>query len=153
MSAQSKHKAESWKVLDFLSSDAFHSAYYQKFGTLTALEGAWKADAEKNPDQAAILKIAQETMRRAPNPGLASAGGKAITDALAAKPDLKSTDAAFSSIIKNQPFAPAAAKLDQQLQTFLDQTTADLKAKGKTGSAKDLTFAGWDPLKDFTPGG
>jgi multiple sugar transport system substrate-binding protein len=153
MSSQSTHKAEAWKVMDFLSSEAFHKAYYEKFGTLTALEGAWKAEAEKNPDQAAILKVAEETLRRAPNPALASKGGQAITQALAAKPDLKYTDAAFSSIVKNQPFAPAAAKLDKDLQTFLDKTTADLKAKGQEGSVKDLTFAGWDPLKDFTPEG
>lgn len=153
MSAKSTHKAESWKVMDFLASESFHNAYYKKFGTLTALEGAWKADAEKNPDQAAILKVAEETMRRAPNPALASKGGRAMTDALAAKPDLKHTDAAFSSIIKNQPFAPVAARLDKDLQSYLDKTSTDLKAKGQEGSAKDLTFAGWDPLKDYTPGG
>lgn len=153
MSSQSAHKAESWKVMDFLSSESFHQAYYQKFGTLTALEGAWKAEAEKNPDQAAILKVAEESLRRAPNPALASKGGQALTQALAAKPDLKYTDAAVSSIVKNQPFAPAAAQLDKDLQTFLDKTTADFAAKGQEGSVKDLTFAGWDPLKDFTPGG
>lgn len=153
MSSKSEHKAEAWKVMDFLSSESFHKAYYEKFGTLTALESAWKSEAEKNPDQAAILKVAADTMRRVPSPKLATPGGSAMLAALATKPDLKHTDAAFSSIIKNQPFAPAAAKLDQNLQTFLDQTTTSLKAKGQQGSAKDLTFGTWDPLKDYTPGG
>ncbi|TWD79308.1 ABC-type glycerol-3-phosphate transport system substrate-binding protein [Kribbella amoyensis] len=153
MSAKSAHKAEGWKVMDFLASEGFHQAYYQKFGTLTALEGAWKSEAEKNPDQAALLKVAEETMRRAPNPSLASAGGRAMTEALAAEPDLKYTDAAVSSIIKNQPFAPAAAQLDKKLGSYLGQAATELKGKGQEGSAKDLTFAGWDPLKDYTPGG
>jgi hypothetical protein len=39
------------------------------------------------------------------------------------------------------------------LQSYLDKSSADLKAKGKDASAKDLTFADWDPLKDYTPGG
>ncbi|TDD26809.1 extracellular solute-binding protein [Kribbella turkmenica] len=153
MSSKTPHKAESWKVMDFLSSAAFHKAYYEKFGTLTALESAWKAEAEKNPDQAAILKAAQETMRRAPNPALASKGGKAMLDALAEKKDLKYTDASLRSIVKNQPFAPAAAQLDKELQSYLDQVSARFTAKGQEGSAADLTFANWDPLQDFTPGG
>ena len=118
MSAQSKHPEESWKVMDFLASEPFHKAYYEKFGTLTALESAWKDEAEKNPDQKAILDVAEETVRRAPNPALASTGGRAMTDALAAKPDLQHIDAAFSSILNNQPFAPVAAQLDKDLQTL-----------------------------------
>ncbi len=42
MSAQSKHPEEAWKLMDFLVSEEFQSAYFAKFRTFTAMESAWR---------------------------------------------------------------------------------------------------------------
>lgn len=144
MSSETKHPDESWKVLDFLASAEFHLAYYQEFGTLTALESAWESAARSQPDQAALLDVATESMALVPNPRLASEGGKAILDARAAKPELRFTDAAMESMVKNEPFEPKAVKLDRALDAFL----ADLYSSGKA-TAADITFADWVPTKPY----
>ncbi|MEU4539823.1 extracellular solute-binding protein [Streptosporangium sp. NPDC023825] len=148
MSAQSKHPKESWKVMDFLSSLEFHKAYYTKFGTFTALESAWKDEAVKNPDQKAILDVATETLRLAPNPKLASEGGKMILTAREGKPELRHIDAAADSIVNNKPFLPMAKDIDKKLGTLIDETIA---ASGGKASRKDITFPGWNPLEPFEP--
>lgn len=151
MSAKSKHPAEAWKVMDFLSSTAFHRAYYEEFGTLTALENAWRDQAMSHPDQKAILEVAEGTIRPVPNPILASPGGKALIDELLKKPDLLYGAAALESILRNQPFEPKAKKLDSQLDAFIDETIKKLAAKGVKVSRTDITFADWDPTKPYGP--
>lgn len=146
MSSESKNPDQAWKVLDFLASPEFHLAYYREFGTLTALESAWEGEARKQPDQAALLDVAKDSMALVPNPRLASAGGKVILDARAKKPELRFTDAAMESMVKNQAFAPKAAALDDALATFL----AGIYQAGKA-TAADITFADWDPARPYEP--
>ncbi|MCG5219157.1 extracellular solute-binding protein [Streptosporangium soli] len=148
MSAKSKHPQEAWKVMDFLSSKKFHEAYYKTFGTFTALEDAWKEQASKNPDQKALLDVAEQTLRRAPNPKLADEGGRAILTAREAKPELRHIEAAVAAIVGDKPFLPVAKDLDKKIETLIDQTIAASDGKA---SRKDITFAGWDPLKPYSP--
>ncbi|MFC5824099.1 ABC transporter substrate-binding protein [Nonomuraea insulae] len=148
MSARSKHPKEAWKVMDFLSSKGFHQAYYTKFGTFTALESAWKDQAAKDPDQQAILDVAEETLRPAPNPKLASKGGRAILTAREAKPELRHVDAAVAAIVGNKPFLPVAKEIDTKIEALIDQTVA---ASGGTASREDITFPAWNPLKPYKP--
>lgn len=146
MSSETEHPEDAWKVMDFLASPEFHQAYYEEFGTLTALEGAWEDQAMDNPDQAAILGVADETVRLIPNPILASEGGAAILQARAQRPELRFVDAAVDAIINDKPFLPIAQELDAQLQTFLDEQVA-----AGTGTLEDITFPDWDPLENYTP--
>lgn len=147
MSAKSAHPKEAWKVMDFLASPSFHEAYYKKFGTFTALESAWKTQAATNPDQKAILDVAAETQRLAPNPRLASKGGKAILTAREAKPELKHIDAAADAIINDKPFLPIAQELDKQIEALIEATVASGAA-----TREDITFAGWNPLEPYKAG-
>ncbi|SEF18247.1 ABC transporter substrate-binding protein [Jiangella alba] len=148
MSSETENPEQAWEVMDFLASEDFHRAYYEEFGTLTAVESAWADQAAENPDQSAILAVAEEGMRLVPNPTLASPGGAAIQQARAQRPELKHTDAAVDAIINNKPFLPIAEALDTQIQTFLDETLAGLSG---TATIDDITFPGWDPLENFTP--
>ncbi|MFE9656963.1 ABC transporter substrate-binding protein [Micromonospora sp. NPDC006431] len=152
MSAQSKHPDQAWKVMDFLASKDFHLAYYEKFGTLTALESAWQDKAAANPDQQAIIDVAAEALRRGPNPILASAGGKELWNAITGKQDLKWADTAQQSILRNQPFAGPATQLNAKLDAFIDEQIKALSGKGITASRVDLTFPTWNPLEPYTPG-
>lgn len=147
LSAKSAHPKESWKVMDFLASAPFHEAYYKKFGTFTALESAWKTQAASNPDQQAILDVAAETQRTAPNPRLATPGGKALLTAREAKPELKHADAAVDAIINDKPFLPLAQELDKQIEALIAATVASGAA-----TVNDITFAGWNPLEPFKAG-
>lgn len=148
MSAESEHPDEAWKVMDFLASTEFHQAYYETFGTFTALQSAWEEQALDNPDQAAILEVADETQVPAPNPKLASEGGALILAAREQSPDLKYTDAAVASITANEPFLPKAQAIDQQVETLIEATIAE---SGGVASRDDITFPDWDPLEPFSP--
>ncbi|MGI5521724.1 ABC transporter substrate-binding protein [Micromonospora sp. CA-259024] len=151
MSAQSKHPEQAWKVMDFLASQDFHRAYYDKFGTLTALESAWQDKAAANPDQKAIMDIAAETVRLVPNPALVSPGGMQLMSAIRGKQDLQWSEIALPAILRNQPFAGPAAQLNAKLDAFIDEQVTALSGKGVQASRADLTFAGWDPLQPYTP--
>src|SRR5690606_7169324 len=130
MSAQSKHPEQAWKVMDFLASKDFHRAYYEKFGTLTALESAWQDKAASNADQKAIMDIAAETVRLIPNPALASKGGKELMSAIRGKQDLQWSEIALPAILRNQPFDRAAADLNAKLDAFIDEQAKAISAKG-----------------------
>lgn len=148
MSAETEHPDEAWKVMDFLASESFHRAYYEEFGTLTALEDAWIDQAMENPDQKAIIEAADESMQPVPNPRLASEGGNLIMAALEAKPELKHTDAAVASIINNEPFLPKAEALDEQIEATIEAAIAE---SGGKASREDITFPDWNPLEPFSP--
>lgn len=148
MSAETEHPEESWEVMDFLASEEFHRAYYEEFGTFTALQSAWEDQAMEDPDQAALLEVADESMLPVPNPKLASEGGRAILNARAQRPELKHTDAALDAIVNDKPFQPIAENLDKQLADFLDTTLSELEG---TASIEDITFEDWDPLQPYTP--
>ncbi|MEU4643494.1 extracellular solute-binding protein [Micromonospora sp. NPDC023814] len=151
MSAQSKHPEQAWKVMDFLASKEFHRAYYEKFGTLTALESAWQDKAANNADQKAIMDVAAQTVRLIPNPILATKGGAQLMAAIRGKQDLQWSEIALPAILRNQAFAPAAANLNGKLDAFIDEQIKSLTGKGVQASRADLTFPGWDPLQPFTP--
>ncbi|MEV4199789.1 ABC transporter substrate-binding protein [Micromonospora globbae] len=151
MSAQSKHPEQAWKVMDFLASKDFHRAYYEKFGTLTALESAWQDKAASNADQKAIMDIAAETVRLIPNPVLASKGGKELMSAIRGKQDLQWSEIALPAILRNQPFDRAAADLNAKLDAFIDEQAKAISAKGTPASRADLTFPTWNPLQPFNP--
>ncbi|PZF85752.1 ABC transporter substrate-binding protein [Jiangella anatolica] len=148
MSSETEHPEEAWAVMDFLASEDFNRAYYEQFGSFTAIESAWEDQARENEDQAAILSAAEETMRVVPNPMLLSEGGGELLRARAQRPELKHTDAAVDAIINNKPFLPIAQALDQQIQAFLDETLAELSG---TATIEDITFPDWDPLENYTP--
>ncbi|MGN9788274.1 ABC transporter substrate-binding protein [Nonomuraea sp. ZG12] len=144
MSAQSKHPKETWKVMDFLASKSFHEAYYAQFGTFTALESAWLDKAAQNPDQKAILDVADETLRLAPNPKLVTKGGLAILAAREAKPELRHIDAAVAAIVEDKPFLPIAEEIDKKIEALIDEVVATGKA-----TRKDITFPSWNPLEPY----
>ncbi|CAM3329294.1 ABC transporter substrate-binding protein [Occultella aeris] len=144
MSAETAHPEESWLVLDFLASEEFYRAYYEQFGTLTAMQTVWEADVQEDPDLSAMFDVAETTMKVVPNPKLASVGGAAILNARAERPELRFTDSALESMVKNEDFAPKAAALDEQLRTFLGEIYASGDA-----SVEDIRFADWDPLQPY----
>lgn len=146
MSAETEHPEESWLLLDFLASEGFYQAYYEKFGTLTSMESVWVDDVRANPDLSAMLDVADSTMKVVPNPELASEGGAAIFNARSEHPELRFTDSALESMIKNEDFAPKAEALDEQIQSLLD----GLYDSGDA-SPEDITFPDWDPLADYKP--
>ncbi|HXA59520.1 MAG TPA: extracellular solute-binding protein [Streptosporangiaceae bacterium] len=146
MSSKSKHPAEALKLMDFLGSVPFYRAYYQKFGSFTASPAAWQDQAAKNPDQAAILQVAAETIKTTPNPALLDTGAKDFWYAINSKPELSWNDAMMNSIVNNKPFAPAAQKLDSAVEAFIAQSEA------KTPGVRNaLSFPTWNPMTDFTP--
>jgi multiple sugar transport system substrate-binding protein len=151
MSAQSKNPDQAWKVMDFLASTQFHRAYYEKFGTLTALESAWKDKAAAKPDQKAIMDTAAATVRIIPNPVLTSKGGQGLISAIRGKQDLQWSEIALPAILHNDSFTGPAAELNGKLDAFIDEQIKALSDKGVKASRADLTFAGWDPLKAYVP--
>ena len=139
MSSESKNPDGAWQVMSCLGSEQFQSAYYEKFGTFTAIESAWRGKTTE--DQTAIVDIADETVRSAPNPALLSEGGAAIFNALAGQTGLNPVAAAAAAIIQNQPFGPIAASLDEQINNAVDQVEG--------ASRDDITFPDWDPLENY----
>jgi ABC-type glycerol-3-phosphate transport system substrate-binding protein len=139
MSSESENPDGAWQVLSCLASEEFQGAYYEKFGTLTAIESAWRGKTTE--DQTAIVDIAGETVRYAPNPALQSPGGAAIFNALAGQTGLNPVAAAAGAIIGNQPFGPIAAALDEQIDAAVDAVP--------DASRDDITFADWDPLENY----
>lgn len=139
MSSESKNPDAAWQVLECLGSEEFQSAYYEKFGTLTAIESAWRGKTTE--DQTAIVDIADETVRSTPNPALISEGGAAIFNALAGQTGLNPVAAAAAAIIQNQPFGPIAESLDEQIDAAIDQVDG--------ASRDDITFPDWDPLENY----
>ncbi|WP_163544157.1 ABC transporter substrate-binding protein [Occultella kanbiaonis] len=144
MSSETEHPEEAWLVLDFLASEDFYRAYYEEFGTLTAMQSVWEDEIQANPDLSEVFGVAESTMQVVPNPKLASEGGATILNARAERPELRFTDSALESMIKNEDFAPKAAALDEQLRTFLDEIFATGDA-----SVEDISFPDWDPLQPY----
>ncbi|WP_420111093.1 ABC transporter substrate-binding protein [Pseudactinotalea sp.] len=144
MSAETEHPEESWLLLDFLASEEFYRAYYEEFGTLTAMQSVWEDDARNDQDLSQMLEVAESTMLVVPNPKLASAGGAAVLEARAQRPELRFTDSALESMIKNEEFAPKAAALDESVQALLEEVFASGDA-----SPEDITFPDWDPLQPY----
>lgn len=152
MSAKSKNPDKAWKVMDFLASKEFQLAYYEKFGTLTALQSAWEDKAAGDPDQKAIMDVAAASVRLIPNPILSSDGGKQLMTALGSNQDLAWAEIALPAILHNQPFAPAAQQLNTKIDAFIDQQIKDLSGKGVKVSRADITFSDWNPLQPYQPG-
>lgn len=152
MSAKSKNPEEAWKLMDFLVSEEFQAAYFKFFRTFTAVESSWREAKDLSDAEKGIITAFDETIRRAPDPATdGSAGAQKLMAALSAKPDLKYTDIALQSITRNEPFAPKAADLSSKLDTFLDGEIKKLSDAGTKVSRDDLTYADWDPLKDWKP--
>lgn len=139
MSSESENPDGAWQVLECLGSEEFQGAYYEKFGTLTAIESAWRD--RTTDDQSAIVSIAEDTVRFAPNPTLLSSGGAAIFNALAGQTGLNPVAAAASAIIQNQPFGPIAEDLDRRIDEAIDAVP--------DASRDDITFADWDPMENW----
>lgn len=139
MSSETENPDAAWAVMECLGSEEFQGAYYEKFGTLTAIESTWRGATTE--DQTAIVDIADETVRYAPNPALLSTGGAAIFNALAGQTGLNPVAAAAGAIIQNQPFGPIAAQLDAQIDSAIDAVP--------DASRDDITFADWDPLENY----
>lgn len=139
MSSETENPEAAWQVLECLGSEEFQGAYYEKFGTLTAIESAWRGKTTE--DQSTIVAIAEDTIRLAPNPTLLSPGGAAIFNALAGQTGLSPVAAAAAAIIQNQPFGPIAASLDEQINAAIDAVP--------DASRDDVTFPDWDPMTNY----
>lgn len=139
MSSETENPDAAWQVLECLGSEEFQGAYYEKFGTLTAIETAWRGKTTE--DQSTIVSIAEDTVRFGPNPSLLSPGGSAIFNALAGQTGLNPVAAAAAAIIQNQPFGPIATSLDEQINAAIDAVP--------DASRDDITFSDWDPLSNY----
>lgn len=147
MSSTSEHPEEALKLMDFLSSIDFYRAYYEEFGSFTAAPAAWEEQVSENPDQAAIVEVAKNTIRTAPNPGLLGDGAEGFWAAAAADPELSWSTYLTESIVNNVPFTEIAAKLDARVEELLAEHEAE------NPDLRDaLVFPDYDPLEDWVPG-
>lgn len=150
MSSESEHPEEAWQLMDFLVSEDFQRAYFEKFRSFTAVESAWReADLSEQEDG---IRVAQdESMRRSPSARVNGPGPQALAAAISGNPDIKPGAKVIEAITRNEDFAPKAAQLDAQIEAFIDAQIAEISAGGQDVSWEDLTFSDYDPMTDWTP--